>query len=321
MAPPSHRRLRTGLALGALLIALAACGPLPRPFKPDDKDQASLVEAEAGAAVLVLALAGDAPGDPGTAAKLLAESLRDLGIAAETEAERGERTLSGRARLTSAEQAPDAIAISWQITDPSGGVVGSFSQASQLPAGLWAQGQPAAVGSVMARAAQQAAAMLRVQEPGQALGRSAKPRLVLLPMEGLPGDGALSLPRALERALSAADYEIGWEVQAEDLLILADLTITPDTPGTELVSFTWWVVRAGDGVDLGKIEQARQLPQGSLEGRWGIQAEAIAEGAAEGIATIIQRRWRAGRALPQNDHLARLQGRGPLIQSRPPNGG
>lgn len=285
--------LRSLAASAALLLTLAACGPLPQPFKPDDKDQASLPAVGESAEVLVLDLAGDAPGETADAARQLAEALQALGIDAETNSIAGDRQLGGEVEVTSDDEGHDAVSIAWQVTDPGGSVLGAFNQVSQLPAGLWEQGQPAAVGSVMARAAQQAAALLRSRQPAAAPSRSARPRLVLLPMDDLPGDGAYSLPRALERELSAADYEISWEIQPDDLLILADLTVEPDGAGAELVSFTWWVVRAGDGVDLGKVDQARQMPQGALEGPWGTMAEGIAAGAAEGIISVIRRRWRA----------------------------
>ena len=279
--------------MSAVLLTLAACGPLPRPFKPDDKDQASLPAVGESAEVLVLKLEGDAPGEAAGAARQLAKALQALGIEAETSSAAGDRRLGGEVEVTSDDEGHDAVSIAWRVTDPGGSVLGAFNQVSQLPAGLWEQGQPAAVGSVMARAAQQAAALLRSRQPAAAPSRAARPRLVLLPMDDLPGDGALSLPRALERELSAADYEIGGEIQPDDLLILADLSVEPDGAGSELVAFTWWVVRAGDGVDLGKVDQARQMPQGALEGPWGIMAEGIAAGAAEGIISVIRRRWRA----------------------------
>ena len=317
MATRPERRLRLAPVFGALLLILAACGPLPRPFAPDDKDEAALPSVGESAEVLVLGLEGDAPGAGAGAAGQLAEALRGLGIAAETEAATADRLLAGAVSLGSDDEGHDAVSIAWRITDPGGSVLGSFNQVSQLPAGLWSQGQPAAVGSVMARAAQQAAAMLRRRQQAGPSGSAARPRLVLLPIEGLPGDGTYSLPLALERALMAADYEIGWEVEGDDLLILADLRIEPDEAGMELISVTWWVVRARDGSDLGKVDQARQLPKGSLDGRWGVIAEGIAAGAAEGIISVIQRRWRAAREPRRAPHLARFpltrhHGTGPL---------
>ena len=308
MALDAKRARRAGPALLALLLALAACGPLPRPFQPDGKAQSDPPALGESAAVLVLPLEGDAPGETGAAAGQLAEALRALGIAAETEATSGDRLLQGEAEVSADDEGHDAVAIAWQVTDPGGSVIGAFNQVSQLPAGLWGEGQPAAVGSVMARAAQQAAALLRNRRPPTAAGRTARPRLVLLPMESLPGDGAVSLAQALERELSALDYEVGDAVDGDDLLILADLTVEPDSTGTELVSFTWWVVRAEDGADLGKVEQARQLPRGALEGRWGVLAEGIAAGAAEGIIAVIQRRWRAsGKASPKRHLVSRFR--------------
>ena len=224
----------------ALLLVLGACGPLPRPFIPDSKHDATLSAVGQSAAVLVLPLEGDAPGDSAAATAELVGSLRSLGIAAATDAAAVDRLLLGRASVSRNAEGQDAVAIDWQVRDPSGTTLGAFQQVSQLPGGLWAQGQPAAVGSVMARAAQQAAALLRDRPDPAATSPAKRPRLVLLPIEDLPGDGAYSLPRALERSLTEADYEIGWDIEAGDLLILAEMTAKsrrrrPGTGGLHLV--------------------------------------------------------------------------------------
>ena len=287
-------RLATVLLI--VLFGLTACGPLPRPFKPGGKDGSSLAAYSSAVPVLVLPLEGEKPGDPEAAADRLAAALRDLGVPAGVGATSADQVLSGVAEVIGTQSRGDLIRISWRLDTPEGDALGDFDQVTLLPAGLWQEGQPTAVESVMVRAAQQAATLFEAApvetEAAEPLSRVSRPRLVLLPMDELPGDGGYSLPRALERSLSEADYDIGWDIGEDDLLILGEMVVTPDGRGMEEIALTWWVVRAETGEDLGQVDQANVLPAGLLEGKWGEVAEGIAAGATEGITEIIGSKWR-----------------------------
>lgn len=296
-----HPLLLSGVLLFGLL--LAGCGPLPQPFKPGGKDAVTLAAYENAVPVLVLPLQGTPPGDPAAAAARLAEALRALGIPAGSGATAADQVLSGSAEVIGTQARGDLVRISWRLDTPDGQALGKFEQAALLPTGLWDAGQPTAVESVMVRAAQQALALFQSQEAAtgatsratlgsEPLSRVSRPRLVLLPMNELPGDGSYSLPRALERALSEADYEIGWDIGEDDLLIMGDIAIEPEDADWDEITVTWWVVRAETGEDLGQVDQANRLPSGVLNGKWGNVAEGIAGGAAEGIDAVIRSKWR-----------------------------
>jgi len=283
--------LRPAILLSAILILLAACGPLPRPFQPDGKDEVDMRNFGEQTDILIEPLSEDEPGWP-AAPDALARALRDYGYRASSRAGVAERVLSGRAVVQALSPDRDEVLIDWELTTIDGEPIASHSQRSELPGGLWLAGQPAAVSSVMAEAAKGLARVMPKAPPrpeGLALDEGPKARLVLVPMELLPGDGALSLTVALENELRAANYEIGWDIEDGDLLVLGDMALEPAEPGWEEVTFTWWVVRASDGQDLGQIDQQNRLPAGSLEGRWGATAQAIAEGAAEGIIDLLRR--------------------------------
>ena len=116
-----------------------------------------------------------------------------------------------------------------------------------------------------------------------------RPRVVVLPMDGLPGDGSESLPRALVKALRAADYEVSPQIDQGDLLVLGEVEILPTETSWERISVTWWVVNANDGRDLGQIDQANDLPPGALNKPWGALADGIAQGAVSGIVDLLER--------------------------------
>lgn len=289
-------RLLSGLASSlALLAVVAACGPLPRPFQPEDKQALDLAAYARPAAILVLPLAADrpgaAPGDPRRAGEALAAALSDLGLPAATRAPLAEHLLAGRVSLEPLADGHDAIAITWELRDPSGVKLAEHLQHSRLPAGLWTAGQTAAMASVMAEAAPAIALLKRQADAAEAAATAPPPerRLVILPPEDAPGDGEDSLPRALEATLRGAAVPVSTEIGDNDLLVLSGVELAPAGPDSQVLLITWQVIRASDGADLGRIEQESRIPAGSLDGPWGPTAYDIARGAAEGLIDLLNR--------------------------------
>ena len=368
MPPPI---LRAWLSILSLALALGACGPLPRPFQPDQKPLPPAAGPDDPARVLVLPLTGDAPGRPTLAAAALAQALRNQGVSATLENGAAEQVLSGESSVLPAGNGEETIRLTWWLSDLSGRMLDRRDQVASLRGGLWERGQSDAVAGVMTDAARRLAPLLkdrpanalsfrraafpqafqhdRANEvpaapgtaeslaepkaekqdpndrpsqmpeaseaqdrepsepapPAQAYRPSGKaetapneaasvgPRLVLVPMEGLPGDGARSLPRALARELVAAKVPIGTALEDGDLLLLGEVEVVPAEPGWEQVTISWWVVNPSDGKDLGQIDQANLLPSGSLDGPWGGLAQGIAQGAADGIVRLLKEHSRS----------------------------
>ncbi len=293
----SRIRISSGRHFGTttlvlLLLALGACGQLSRPFQPADKVERAQEAIGNAAVLLVLPLEEGAPGREGIAARSLAQALRDRGIDAATDATVAEYQVSGRALVERRPTGQDLVTITWELRQTEGEALGLFEQQSELPADLWRVGQTAAVASVMAEASRGLAAMLRqAQETaaGSTLEEGPKPRLVILPMESLPGDGAQSLSAALRAELEAAEYQVDQEIEDPDLLIMGEVGLTPAGAGWQNIAITWWVVRASDGSDIGTIDQSNRIREGALEGAWGLTAYAIARGAADGILEVLAR--------------------------------
>ncbi len=174
--------------LPLLILAVAACGPLPRPFQPDDKtiveaqEPADGAEAADGVDILVLPLGGDAPGNAEGAAETLADGLRDLGVRASAEGNIARRVLTGTVEVKGAEENREAVLITWQLSRPNGDELVSFEQRNDLPSGLWQAGQAGAVGSVMTDAARALAAMVRTPQSLEV----AAPEEVEEPVAGAP---------------------------------------------------------------------------------------------------------------------------------------
>jgi hypothetical protein len=303
MANPPHARPRragparngptTAPRLAAALLCLslaAACGQLPRPFQPEDKSGNDLLYLADRSGILVRPVGRDAPGDPAAAAELLAAALRARNLAASTRDANGTgQILRGWATVQRLPGGEDEVLLSWELADATGARIGRTAQRSELSAGAWQAGDPETLDRVMNRAAEAIAALVQgpaVEHPG--LAGLAGARLVILPMRNLPGDGALSLARALRHELDAARLPLADRAGGADLLIACTVSLDPPRGHWQEARITWTVTRAGDGLELGRIDQQNRIPAGSLDGPWGPAARGIAQGAAQGIRALVE---------------------------------
>lgn len=128
----------------------------------------------------------------------------------------------------------------------------------------------------------------------------APPVIALLDIRGAPGDGAVSLRRAMDFALSKQDLEITHDLTAETtaMVLIGDVQVTDAAPlpGTrraeqdkfERVRITWTVLDTGGAV-LGTIRQDSRVVKGSLHRHWGTTAIRVTQAAATGIARLVRR--------------------------------
>jgi hypothetical protein len=281
--------------LAAVLLCLslaAACGQLPRPFQPEDKSGNALLypaELTDSGDILVRPISRDAPGDPDAAAESLVAALRARNLAASTQDSPGEeRILRGWATVQWLPNGREEVLLTWELVDAAGARVGRTAQRSELSAGAWRAGDPEVLDRVMDRAAAAISALVRgpaVEEPRP--GDLAETRLVILPMLDLPADGPLSLPQALRYELDAARMPLADRAGDGDLLVACSISMDAPREQWQEVHIVWTVTRAGDGLELGRIDQQNRIPAGSLDGPWGPAALGIARGAAEGIRALV----------------------------------
>jgi hypothetical protein len=103
---------------------------------------------------------------------------------------------------------------------------------------------------------------------------------------GKAGNGELA--GALARVLTDA----GWPVQdgAPDnaLMIEGDVALQEPNGNAQTVTLRW-TVKAPDGQVLGAVEQANDVPAGSLDDSWGEAADHAALAAAQGIFDLVDK--------------------------------
>lgn len=284
-------RWGAALTFGLSVFLTTGCGPLPRPFQPDQKAVLAVPGAGEAANVLLLPIEGAGPGGDGAALRALVRALANHDVAAATETTLPSHVIRARARILALPGDREEVEITWQVTQAEGQDLdqdlGSVLQRSVLPAGLWSAGRPAALGSVMDRVAARLAAL--IPEP-QAVSAAPPRALVVLPLEDAPGDGAASLRLALQAALRAAGFPVAEQAAGDnDLLVLGDVSVAPAGAEWQDIAITWFVVAAADGGDLGRIDQRNRIPAGRLDGPWGETARAIAGAAAHGIIDLLDR--------------------------------
>ncbi|MEX2630744.1 MAG: hypothetical protein WD341_12465 [Tistlia sp.] len=277
------------LPLLALALLVAACGPLPRPFKPDDQKAVDLRALTYGSTVMVLPLEGAAPADPGPLALALRDALLAEGLLAKTwrEAE-GALRLSGEAAIRPLGDSRDLLSADWRIDGPEGRLA-AYRQERALPAGAWQSGNREALAEVAAEAAQALAPqLLGPAEEEALLPGFPGARLAVLPVTGAPGDGNETLTAALVLVLERAELPVV-EARAEgDLAIQGSVAVTPAGAGQERVAIVWRLLDADDS-ELGKISQENTMTAGTLEGPWGRIAALVARGAADGLTDLLNR--------------------------------
>jgi len=267
----------------ALLAALvvAGCQPLPRPFQDPAKDQNELLRLNNRGGVVVVPLE-NVPDGPAFA-EAVALELRKLEVPATTRLGSGEALLlGGKAEITGQDGLRDQLEIGWRIAGPTGTIMGGRHGSWMVPREAWQKADPQVMAAVAAQAAPELANAIEGPRPVTQPG----PPLVVWAVDGAPGDGAVTLKAALERALGLAGYRILPDLADNAVIVSGAVHLDPPASGRQKVTIIWSVLDQ-DGSELGQISQDNTIPTGQLDGPWGEVARQIAGAALEGIAEVI----------------------------------
>lgn len=245
-------RFRDAAAIVAVVVAVAGCGNLPRPFSPESKtvSPAENPYPADGAGVVV-----DGARCPRSSAAVI-EALRqrDVPVAVGP----GNR---GSMRLVCDGQ-------NWLLSDAGDRRLGEIPD--DTPDGV-AQGLLALIG--------------RVELPP---ADTFRPALVVGPIIGAPGDGASALSRAMALALIGRGAALAQEPDDTALLVMGSVVISDAEPGSQFVEVIWEVL-SPDGSRLGVVSQENTIDAGALDGPWGPIAPFIASAGADGVIELIDR--------------------------------
>jgi len=280
------RRLLAGLAL----LALAACGDLPQPFRGNPGGMAGRLAAPPPYRLAVpppeaALLSG---GESEAFARAIAQALlrREVPAAAESPLPLDWR-LVVEMRLDG-----DRVLPRYALFDPDGAPQG-VAEGSAIRARDWANPSAGLLDDVANDASRRAADLLLRAEAARkssspaALAASGPPRLYLLPVRGAPGDGNESLTARMRDSLG--DYGILAQDVADGAGFAADgrVNVVPTRPRMQRVEILWIISRR-DGQELGRVLQMNEIPAGLLDRHWGDIAFAAAAEAAGGVQRVIE---------------------------------
>jgi len=274
--------------LGAALLALAACQPLPHPFANDVPPPGSPMLTLRDSASVTIAPINGVP--RATAEKLgpaVASALQKREIAAsEKTASIGSYELVGRIEGTPPAGDKVALTAVWELHDPKGQSIGRRTARLEASAHDWEEGSDDAVTRLADASAEELTGLLQDDSPSE-VEASGHLRLLIGAVEGAPGDGGQSLPRAIAEVLKRQDLVLVTDPQAKaDLVLDADVAITPPRAGKQHVKIVWHL-RRKDGREIGTVAQENDVPTGLLDGPWSDVAYMVAASAQDGIMQLV----------------------------------
>jgi hypothetical protein len=277
-------------ALAATSLVLAACQPLPHPFADDAPRPGSpMLTLRDNASVTIAPIDGMPRATAEKLGPAMASALQQREIAASDKtASIGSYELVGRIEEVPPSGDKAALVAVWELRDPSGQSLGERTERLEAAVHDWEEGSDKAVAQLAAASAAQLAALLQDDAPAEAeLG--GKTRLLVRAVEGAPGDGGESLPRAITEILKRQDVAIVADPAAKaDLVLDADVVVAKPKAGKQNVKIVWRV-RRKDGGEIGTVGQENDVPAGLLDGAWGDVAYMVAVSAQDGIMQLVAR--------------------------------
>lgn len=276
----------------ALALALAGCQPMPHPFETATKRYNPLLDLKEGKGVTVLPVVGVPPAFGERLSEALAGALRDAEIPAAVDVgNRGSFVVTGdvkrRADAPGDPVGDPVIEIEWDVADAAGKGLGTITLHERVPASaLDPHGvgpPPGQLAALAKRSVAKVLPLVRDDMPSEA------PRTIAIgSIDGAPGDGAISLKRAVEFVLRQSDIPVASADQTNALTLLGSVEMGRPADGRQTVAIRW-VLLMPDGREIGDVRQQNAVPAGSLDHVWGETALLVAEAAYDGIVALYEK--------------------------------
>jgi hypothetical protein len=273
-------------SLLVLTFGLSACGVVPHPFE-DAKlpPHASILALTDSVGIVVEPVRGA----PAPTAQALAEAMATALQAAEvlastTPGNQSSLHLVSEASGSTGGPGLTAIRIRWSMRSAEGAEIGTDLQQEMIADDQWTTGSGQGLTQLMQREAPRIAALV---QDAPVVEHKPTRQVFVRTVEGAPGDGGKSLPRALVYLLKRASVDVTTDSQAVDTItIVGNVAVKPLTADQEHVQIEWRVLKP-DGSEVGKVAQENTIPRGSLDGSWGEVSMAVANSAVNDIIRVV----------------------------------
>jgi len=281
-----------------IATSIVACGPFPQPFRPPPGQVSKnpLLQVVSGAGVTVLPVEGLATTTMSrrlTVAVAQALLEKDIVAVATPVPTRLGYELYGRILNQTTELDQLQLDMQWILRDREHHAIGSYVTPIHVSAFGFAAEEDATVQSMAKEVVAVITASIQPQleQARQNLQHSpASPisvRFSVPPVQGASGDGKVALQLAMLRTL----IDLGLKRDSEDpqAVVEGTVIIRPYDAYQQYVEITWRIV-GSDGNELGIVRLENVVPNGSLDGRWGAIAFAIAEASSNGILQVLEQK-------------------------------
>jgi hypothetical protein len=274
--------------LGAITM-LSACGALPKPFKRSDAPPNILTSAKGGVGVQVGLLEGTTK----PMAKLIAQSVVNALTQREIPAKIGvggklRYTLLGTVATGAGSGAAPPTRIRWQLMEQGNELFFSFDHDVQGSAWEWQWGSPKIIQQIGDKAGRLIVEAIAPEDPTLKPTQGIARGVWVAPISGAPGDGDISLTRAMRFALMGAKVAVTSEAPAARHYLQGKVLLAQPDGKLQTVEIRWTVTYP-DGAVVGHAVQRNVVPVGTFDGRWGESASIIAAAAVGGVKNVLDR--------------------------------
>lgn len=296
----------------ALLLLAAACGDLPRPYQGHPGATAQRLAQPPPARVAVppsySTYLPNAASKPYSHA--LATALQDQALPAVAD-----YTRSGDWRIDlGVINRGETTIPTFTVVDPNGDRKGT-EEGKPVPTSIWRKGD---ITTLKAAAADGAPRILALMERVEAARRQSDPnslynrsaRVAVSPIAGAPGDGDITLTRLIREKLAKLGTVVQETTTGADFTLSAKVDYAPLTPKTHKVEITW-LLHNTSNIEVGKIVQLNEVPNGLLDKYWGDVAVAATDEAAGAIRDVIMTQSGRRRSASAQPAAAQPQGQPP----------
>lgn len=277
------------VGLMVVLLAVAACTPLPRPFQSGGEDASvgeAIVHGTFTKGIQVNPVEGTAPIMSKLLARTTVDSFEPYGLPAGVAPfDASEYVLHGRARRDKNPNAIPYVTLHWQLSNKEGLLLADLEQPVDATGDEWEFGEPDVIIRVSEDVARRVAAILAGIDPAQPEPAPDK-GIFVMPVDGAPGDGDFSLTRAIAEALKARGTRLTRYKEQAKYVLTGLMKVSPSVQGRQGVRITWRLTRP-DGKEVGKAEQENTVPSGTFDTHWMGTARLIAAAAVDGIHEVI----------------------------------
>lgn len=268
----------------AAALLLAACGPIPQPYREGRAEKAAnpLIDVPDAAGVVVAPVTGAPPALSGPLTEALVAELQQAGIPASS----GAALTHGLLLEGDAGWTAGKTEIAWRLSDAEGADLGAVTARVDAPRAAYETGDPVLIQSLARRGAMLLTGLLKPDMAYDALA-ARTPAVAVIGVEGAPGNGNAALAKAMRAVLDQSGIPRTDDQDEAALLLAAGVSVEAgDTPNTERVTIDWWLMDS-TGAVLGTLNQSNLVPKGALDGRWGTTAYDAAYANVEAVQEML----------------------------------